>query len=292
MNAKKILLLILCVVLGIALLAGCVLILISRLRAAKFRSDELMSCRVDTSGGMLGGVRNVTLTTDEDGGAVLRVSEKETHADRLITTQYRVSAEAFGRVRDMVSQYNLYGASKRPRSRIRVLDAATTSISFSFSKGDFRVSEDQVLSGKMRQGFREVIDYLTSLAVGEGTVSKEPQRAVLYLRSGYTLQFVVEDVMDGRLDDILSEERETSAFGDFGIVLASDVQPDVSGALSTSDAEAGTIVYDPETEQILILYADHTFDQPVFRLAVLDGYVDSACPLIAEMEGAYRLILN
>ena len=289
---KKVLVIILCILLGIALIAGGAVIMIRQLRAVKFKDDTLKSCSVSTGGGMLGGSRSVSLTREKDGSAVLRISERETHADREITTQYSVDAAALDRVREMVCQYDLYSASKRPYSKIRALDADTTSISFDFAKDYFRVSEEQVLSEKMREGFREVMRYLESLAVGEGTTTKEPQTAVLYLRSGYTLQFIVEDAFDGRLDDILSEERAVSGFGDSGIVIAQDVQPDVTGASSENDAAAGTIVYDPASRQIIIMYTDYTFADPVYRLATLDGYTDSACPLIAEMEGEYQLYLN
>ena len=43
---------------------------------------------------------------------------------------------------------------------------------------------------------------------------------------------------------------------------------------------------------IVLLYADCTFDHGVYVLTLLDGYAPSASPLIAEMEGAYRLYLN
>lgn len=282
---------ILCILLSIVLIGGGAAVMITNLIGRTVLRDELESCDVSTGGGMLGGYREVRLTRDADGNAVLRIREKQTHADREITTQYPVADAAFDRLREITVQYNLYGASKRPYSKIRALDADTTSVSFDFKKGDFRVSEEQVLSRRMREGFREVIRYLDSLAVGEGVTTKAPQRAFLLLR-GYTLQFIVEEPFDGRLDDILSEDREVSAFGSSGIVLASDVRPDLTGAAAAKEAAAGDIVYDAQNGQIIVLYADCTFAQPVYRLAALDGYVQSACPLIAEMEGEYYFRLD
>ena len=282
---------VLCILLNIVLIGGGAAVMVTNLIGRRFLRDELESCGVSTGGGMLGGYWEVRLTRDADGNAVLRIREKQTHADREITTQYSVADEAFERLREIAVQHNLYGASKRPYSKIRALDADTTSVSFDFAKGDFRVSEEQVLSRRMREGFREVIRYLDSLAVGEGVTTKAPQRAFLLLR-GYTLQFIVEEPFDGRLDDILSEDREVSAFGSSGIVLASDVRPDLTGAAAAKEAAAGDIVYDAQNGQIILLYADYTFAQPVYRLAALDGYVESACPLIAEMEGEYYFRLD
>ena len=285
---KKLLIALLC----IALIGGCVFMMISAVSAKKYAHDELESCEVSTGGGMLGGSSSVRLSKGEDGSVVLLVREKETHADREITTVYQASEAALAHVRELVNDYDLYRASKRPLSKMRALDADTTSIWFDFASGYFRVSEEQVLSSKMRDGFRHVADYLSSLAVGEGVTTKEAQRAVLYLKSGYTLQFVVEDAFDSKLDSILNEEHETAKFKDCGIVLCKGETPDTSAAEPVGSAKAGDIVFSPEDERILVLYADTTFESPVYVLARLDGYVSSACPLIAEMQGEYRLHLN
>ena len=67
---------------------------------------------------------------------------------------------------------------------------------------------------------------------------------------------------------------------------------DLSGAEAVNEAAKGTIVYDSESMQLILLYTDYEFEAPVYVLARLDGYPDSACPLIAEMEGPYRFWLN
>ena len=286
---KKILLICLCII----LIVGGVVLMIPNLLSLKFRGDTLRSCSVETGGGMLGGHREVSLRRDGNGNAVLRVSEKEMHADRLVTTECRVDEGAFDRVRKLVDACYLYAASKRPYSRMRVLDGDTTSVSFSYDKDSFRVSEEQVISRKMRSGMREVIRILETLEpIGETVTTKEQQKAVLYLKSGYTLQFLVEDAFDGKTDEIFEEEREVSVFRENGIVLASDVQPDVSGAESAEQAAAGDVVYDPQGGQIIVLYADCTFDGPVYVIARIVGDADLAKDLIAEMEGEYKLFLN
>ena len=275
----------------VIVIGGGVWMMSSAISNRKYHNDTLEACSVSTGGGMLGGSETFRLKQFET-GAVLSVMVRKTHADREITTSYRVGDEALEHLADMAARYHLYAASKRRYSKMRVLDGDTTTISFDFSKGYFSVCEEQVLSATMREGFRAVADYLKSLAVGDGVVTKEKQKAVLYLKSGYTLQFLVEDVFDGRLDAILSEERSVSAFEKSGIVLAAGEAPDLSDAQSEKKGEAGTIVYDPQGEQIVLLYKDHTFEQGVYLLARLDGDPATAEKLIAEMEGPYSLYLN
>lgn len=252
----------------------------------------LKSCSVSTGGGMLGGYRNVSYSIDKHGRATLEISEKETHADREVTTVYPADPKAAEELAALVEKHDLRKASKQPYSDMIAYDADTTTVSFRLSDGYYSISENQVLNQNMREGFDAIIRYLNSLAIGEGERTVEPQRAYLYLRSGYTLQFLVEDAFDGRLDDILSVEREVSPFGESGIVLCTSEQPDLSGAAPVDSAEGGTIVYDGETGQIVVLYADHAFGHDVWILARIDGYAEHACPLIAEMEGTYRLYLN
>jgi hypothetical protein len=289
---KKALLIIACIIVGILLTAGGVFATLSVIERLRIKNDDLNYCSVSTGGGMLGGYTQATLRTQKDGSVVYEVRKKETHADREVTTVYPASPEAFAHIKELVQTYNLYGASKRRYSDMFVLDGDTTRISFSGKNSSFSVSDTQDLNRKMRTGFREVERYLSTLATGEGETTVEPQTAMLYLKSGYTLQFIVENAFDGKLDAILGEEREVSAFGESGIVLCAGEQPDCSGAAPVSEAGAGTIVYDGESGQIVLLYADYAFKHDVWILAALDGYVSHACPLIAEMEGTYRLFLN
>ena len=259
----------------------------------KLKKQELRSCSTSTGGGMLGGYKNADLRRDKEGNVVLTITEKATHADREVTTVYPASPEAFDKIRELVDSCKLYAASKRPYSKFQVLDGDTTSVSFSYENDSFRISDNQELSQKMAKGFREVRDYLYSLAQGEGVTTVEPQLAMLYLKSGYTLQFYVTDAFDGKLEGILDEEQDVSAFADCGIVLHElpDWGPFEEAAPEEQGA-AGDIVYDPDGGQFILLYADHDFAHPVYRVASLNGYVASACPLIAEMEGSYRLYLN
>ena len=258
----------------------------------RYGNGTLEACSVSTGGGMLGGHWGAYLRMDGEGNVALQIKERKTHADRERTTEYRVDPAAFDRIKEMVREYHLYAASRRPRSKMVVLDGDTTTLSFDYEKGDFSISDDQILSAKMREGFRAVRTYLYSLGEGEGVVSLEPQTAILYLKSGYTLQFIVADAFDGKLEGVLDEEREVSRFAESGIMLCTGVSVDVSGAQPDPQGEACCIVYDAESDSVIILYDDFDFGHPVYTLARLDGYRSSASPLIAEMEGPYSLQLN
>lgn len=289
---KKPIVIIICVAAGLLLIAGVLVAVFSVRENRKFKDAELKSCSVSTGGGMNGGYRNVTLRREKDGSVILEIREKETHEDRERTVTYHADPEAPEQVGELVNRYDLYAASKRPYSDMVVYDGDTTTVSFSYKTGYFSISENQKLNAKMSEGFDAVIRCLNALAVGECETTLEPQTALLYLKSGYTLQFLVDSAFDGKLDGILSKEREVSAFGDSGIVLCTGERPDCADAEPIREGAAGTIVYDTESDAIVILYADHAFDHDVYMLAYLDGYVSYACPLIEEMEGAYRLHLN
>ena len=267
-------------------------LLYPKLSGLRFRKDTLLSCSVTTGGGMLGGRSSITLKRDAEGNPILVVTSRPTHADREKTVTYPAGEEGFQVIRDLAVKHDLYAASKRPYSKIQVLDGDTTSLRFHFEKDYFSISEQQVMNRSMRNGFDEVIQYLTSMERGEGIETLEPQTAMLYLKSGYTLQFTVVDAFDGKLDAILQEEYEVSRFETSGILLHEPVSLDTEHAESMTAVTRGTAVYDPDSGCIILLYADHTFDHPVFPLMILNGYPDSACPLIEEMEGPYRLYLN
>ena len=285
---KKILL----ILAGLLCIAGGVMSMIPVISGLKFKNDTLRSCSVSTGGGMLGGYSSAELRTEKDGRTTLTVRSRGTHADREVTTVYEVSPDAFEPLREMAFRYRLYAASKRRYSKIQVMDGDTTSVSFSFSKGSFRISSEQNMSGKQREGFWEVEKYLRSLAVGEGVTTVEPQTAMLYLRSGYTIQFTVEDAFDGKLDEILSEEHEVSRFRENGIVMCTGEVPDLSGAEPVQEAAGSWLVYDPESGSIVLLYTDYDFGHPVYLLAWVSDGASYACPLFEEMEGEYRFYLN
>ncbi len=282
---------ILIILLGLFLAAGGAWMMFSIVDGMKYRNDEMKACSVSSGGGMMGGYSRSSLKRDGAGGAVLTVSKKETHASREVTTVYRVDPAVFDRLREIVNQYDLYRASKRPYSKVQVMDGETTSLSFDYEKGYFSISENQVLSSGMKEGFRETERFLYSLAQGEGERSVEPQTAMLYLRSGYTLQFSVQDAFDGKLEGILDEDHETEKT-DAGILFAVVNDLDCTDAQPAETGAAGTIVYEPESGRIIILYEDHDFGSPVYVLAGLEGHTSSAFPLIAQMEGEYRMYLN
>jgi len=186
----------------------------------------------------------------------------------------------------------MYAASRRGQSSLMIMDGDTTTLSFLFEKESFQVSETQRLSRKMAQGFGAIRTYMRSLESGEGVTAIEPQSARMTSVDGYTEIFIVESAFDGRLDEILSVERTVGREGDFGIVLCSGIAPELSGAVPSADAAAGSMVYDPQTGGIIVLYKEHSFAEPVYLLAKLDHENSSAYKLLAQTEGERRLYFN
>ncbi|MBO4628292.1 MAG: hypothetical protein J5645_09990 [Lachnospiraceae bacterium] len=293
--------------------------LITKLLGHKFRADEFESCSVSTGGGMTGGFRDVTLRREKDGRATVTVRHKEWHYEREEKTVYEASEEAFAHVAELVNKYDLHTASKRRMSRIRILDGDTTTVSFHFGKRYFSLRQLQRKSASARKGYREVIDYLNSLPGGEGVTTREPQQLRL-LVDGYNLMFTVEDAFDEKLDAILCEDELTvTRFEDCGIVLCTGEAPETAESMKNVAGEGtaetvestGTaehveaakpvtvqtaapcdLVYDPASRSYIVLYAEHTFSEPVWLLAKHDGYAKTAAPLVEKMNGKYRFYKN
>ena len=282
------------IILIILLVAGGVFAMLPIIRGMKFKNDKLLSCGYSIGGGMLGGRSEISLKTDEKTGEVtLIVKEKETHADREVTTVYKRSPEDFERVRALVNEFNLYNASKKGRSPIEVLDGDTHSVFFDYSKGDFRVSDYQALTRKELKGMHALREYLYSLAQGDGVTTLEPQEARLYLKTGYTFTFFVEAPFDGKLDDILANDFEVYKYGNCGTVINKTEDLDTKDAASVSSASGGDIIYDSETGEIVILYDALETGKEIYLLAKAEyWYQESAAPHIEGMEGSYSMTLN
>ena len=272
--------------------------LITKLLGHKFRADEFESCSVSTGGGMTGGFYDVTLRREKDGRATVTVRHKEWHYEREEKTVYEASEEAFAHVAELVNKYDLHTASKRRMSRIRILDGDTTTVSFHFGKRYFSLRQLQRKSASARKGYREVIDYLNSLPCGEGVTTREPQQLRL-LVDGYNLMFTVEDAFDEKLDAILCEdELAVTRFEDCGIVLCTGEAPETiehveaAKPVTVQTAAPCDLIYDPVSRSVIVLYAEHTFSEPVWLLAKHDGYAKTAAPLVEKMNGKYRFYKN
>ena len=272
--------------------------LITKLLGHKFRADEFESCSVSTGGGMTGGFRDVTLRREKDGRATVTVRHKEWHYEREEKTVCEASEEAFAHVAELVNKYDLHTASKRRMSKIQLLDGDTTTVSFHFGKRYFSIHQLQRMWPSGRKGYLEMIRYMNSLADGEGVTTREPQTLRLLL-DGYNLMFTVEDAFDEKLDEILCEdELEVSRYEDCGIVLYTGEAPET--AEHVEDAKPVTVqtaapcdlVYDPVGRSVIVLYAEHTFSEPVWLLAKHDGHAKTAAPLVEKMNGKYRFCKN
>ena len=257
----------------------------------KYKNSDLVYCRYSRGGGMLGGYTNVTLKKEKNGNTVLTVETKQYHYTREVTTTYDVSPDAFDELKKLIFEYDMYGASKAKMSPFQVLDGDTTSISFDFDKGDFRVSDTQALSKKQAEGMREIYRYLVSLKKGEGVTTVEPQQAIIRTE-GYSLIYYIEQPFDGKFDEILSAPFKVYDYEGKGIVINVAAGVDCTEAEIITDGLPGTIVYDQASGKIIALYDDCMFTQPVFLVANMDSHSTNAYELLKRMEGEYSVELN
>ncbi len=128
------------VLLCVLLITVCVLALGVLIVNTKYSKDTPVSCCVSTSGGMRGGLHEMSLKKDSDGNTVLSVRQKESHDERIVITTYTVDAESFSKVADLVNRHHLYAASKMPMSKVRILDGDTTTVFLRLRKGLFQRS--------------------------------------------------------------------------------------------------------------------------------------------------------
>ena len=279
------------ILIGIIILVGGIFMVFQFMDKQKLKNEELESCFMTSGGGMLGGYSATRIKKQEDGSVTLTTEHKEIHSDRLKTTVYTVNPNVLNDIKEIVLKYDLYGASKRPRSDLVVLDGETTTIGFHFTEHYFSVPDDLILTNKMDEGYEEFIKYVVNIEKKNGIETIEPQSARLSI-NGYTFFFNVEEAFTDKLNTILEETDEVKDYEGKGIILKEVKNLDTTNGTENHEGEKATIVYEKESGQIILLYEDVEFDKPVVLLAELDDYTESALPHFKEMNGTYDFYFN
>ena len=280
------------ILLGILILVGGIFMVLQFMKQQKLKNSELESCFSSTGGGMDGGYSRATIKKEDDGSVTLTVINQQYHYTREETTVYQVDPKVLEDIKEIVLKYDLYGASKRPNSPVVAYDAPTSTIGFDFTEDYFSIGDYQVLSNKQNEGWHKFIEYLNSIERKDGVKTVAPQEAVLSMPTGYTFTFYVDEAFDGKLDDVLVESDEVKKYEDVGIVYKTVKDLDVSGGKESTLGEKCTFVYKKDTGEIILLYADTEFEEPVVLLAELDYKTESALPHFEQMEGTYYMRLN
>ena len=257
-----------------------------------FRPEDMRSCTVSAGGGMMGGYSGMYLHREKDGTAVLEVTSREYHSAREVKTGYPMDEAVFEELCQAIRTYSLYSASRQKAHSFQVMDGETETISFSFNDASFRISDTQRLSRKMMEGFGRVRAILNEYRIGEGITTVEPQSGYIHLSSGYTLNFYVEEAFENAIENLAVQDFETSRAEDWGVAVAAGEIPVSDGSEALAAADAGDLIYDPASQQLILLYEEHDFTSDVYRIGYLTNRYNTTFELLREFEGTCSISFN
>ena len=256
-----------------------------------YKDKTLQAVRYSYGGDMMGSHQGYSLERVGKGGTVLVTESREHHAARLVTKQYNVPADAMQHVKDLMLANDLHGASKRPLSKMVVLDAGTGHLHFSFTDAEsFDVASNQDLTSKQQNGYRAVRQYLESLAEDRTPVSvtREERRLALVL-NGYQLRFSIRDSVTEEDLGLLMGKQKVTAYADNEKIFYPAKKLDVSGLAPAHSGKAGTLAYYAPWGDVVIFYADFAPAPGLYELGELEEACSSALKLLADMpEGEYH----
>ncbi len=255
----------------------------------KYKNATLESVRYSYGGDMLGSYTSVELRLADDGKATLVTESKSYHAARMVTTTYEVPAEELENVKAMMLEYGQYAGSKRPRSKIQVMDGGTDRLTFDFTDGsDFSLSTDLNLTGKQTEGFWAIRDYLYSLAKDKTPVSTEiEERRLQVSLDGYTEIFNIRDGVTDEDLAMLGGEHEVTSYSDNEKIFYPERKLDVSGLDPAGPGGAGVLAYYEPWGDVVIFYGDFQPAPGLYELGSLDHVYSSTIDLLKGMEGTY-----
>ncbi len=257
---------------------------------SKYKNSTLKSVDYSFGGDMLGSYKAARLETDGHGGARLVLRGKKHHAARVVTATYEVPGSALQKAKEMMLAYDMYGASKRPRSDLIALDAGSSTLSFSFvDKPGFDVGSELKFSDKQRNGYRAIHEYLYGLAKGKQPVSvqKEERRISLNI-TGYQLRFNIRDSVAKEDYDLLGGKHRVTPHGDNAKIFYPSRKFDVSGLSPAKSGAAGSLAYYEPRGEVMIFFNPFEPMPGLYELGELEMARSTALKLIAEMpEGEY-----
>lgn len=255
----------------------------------KYKNSTLGSVRYSYGGDMMGSYESVTLSGDEGDTATLIFESKSFHAARMQTTTYEVPIGELEKVKEMMLEYNQYAGSKRPRSKIQVMDGGTATLSFYFNEGgSFSLSDNLNLTKKQNEGFWAIRNYISGLAQGRTPVSQEIEERRLQVSiDGYTEIFNIRDGVTDEDLAMLGGEHEVTSYGDNEKIFYPERKLDVSCLNEAGPGGAGTLAYYEPWGDVVIFYGDFQPAPGLYELGSLDHVYSSTIDLLKGMEGTY-----
>lgn len=256
----------------------------------KFKNRDLESVYYSYGGDMLGSYRSAKLQLADDGKATLVFEQKSYHAGRLETTTYEVPAEELEKVKALMLEYNQYAGSKRPRSKMQVMDAGSDHLSFDFVDGsDFSLSTDLNLTKKQNEGFYKIRDYLYALAQDREPVSYvKEERQMSVSIGGYMEFFYIRDGVTDTDLALVGGEHEVASYGDNGKAYKLDQKLDVSALAEATSGKPVTLAYSEPEDLVIIFYGEYQPAAGLYELGYIEKAYTSTLELLATMDGTYN----
>jgi hypothetical protein len=278
--------------LGLLALPGC-------RKSIEFEGRLIKSVLYTSGGGMTGGGESSELRRQKDGSVTLATRSREWHNSRETGFDYVVDESAFDRFAQIANDYDLLAASKRKDSTLIVYDAPSSSLSFTVMKEDgtydldasFRISSNQELTDRDREGFHAVVVALSELAAAsEGVEYLEPATMTI-VAAGVQHQFTLNE--SPAAYDLASRcplEIEIENYADNEKIFHLDEPLDVSDT-PLATGEAGTLCYFEPDNDVVVFYKDGEPAEGLYELGRIDH--DAMTQYLGEVgPGAVSLWSN
>lgn len=255
------------------------------------KKQELNSVRYTVGGGMLGGLSRSSLEKQKDGSIKYITEYAETHSDRIVTRIYNASIHDLNNIKDLIIKYNLYRASKKPLSKIQVLDGDTSTLTVSFDDEYFSVSDTQAISTNDFKHIQEIVQLMASCAKGEYIEEIENHILALYV-GGYQVAYEMENSI--AVEQLLENEGQypTDDYQSVGKYMIIDKEFDFSDCSSIKDIKAGNLCFDDINKRLIFFYEDVVLDDELYYLGHLENAFDSTIDFIKQMphtdNGIYK----
>ena len=260
----------------------------------KIKNRTLESVRYSFGGDMLGSYSSAELKLAGDGKATLVFESKKYHAGRMETTTYEVPAQELENVKALMLEYDQYAGSKRPRSKIQVMDAGTGTLSFDFTDGsDFSLSTDLDLTRKQSEGFAKIREYIYSLAKDRDPVSYvKEERQMSVSVNGYLEFFFIRDGVTEEDLELIGGEHQVNSYGDNGKAFSLEQKLDFSGLTElVTGGKPVTLAYSQPEDLVIIFYGDFQPMPGLYELGSMEKAYTTTLDLLAGMEGTYNFFV-
>lgn len=140
----------------------------------KKKYDTLLAYNSSFGGDMLGSYSATTVKVYDDTHAIIRNLKASWHGEEPKETNTYVDIEILDGILEVFKEYKYKNYAKLPLSKMKVLDAGTTTYRFEFEGGfEVKFSTNQLLPQKGFEGIDKINDIIAKYTNEEENSSKE-----------------------------------------------------------------------------------------------------------------------